>query len=159
MAHIHDKIDFTVEVFIVHENKVLLRKHDKYGIWLSVGGHVELDEDPTEAAVREVKEEVGIDVELWDSRTWPENSDEVYRELIPPVSMGRHTAIHPTRNDHEHVVFVYFARAHSDKVKVEHDGDRSDEWRWCTKEELGGLELLDNVRSYALKALETLDEA
>lgn len=38
MPHIHEKIDFTVEVFIVYNNKVLLRKHDKYGIWLSVDG-------------------------------------------------------------------------------------------------------------------------
>ena len=56
MPHIHEKIDFTVGVFVVHKNKVLLRKHDKYHLWLDVGGHVELNEDPTEAAVREVKE-------------------------------------------------------------------------------------------------------
>jgi len=54
MPHIHDKIDFTVEVFIVHNNKVLLRKHDKYKIWLSVGGHIELNEDPNQAAIRDV---------------------------------------------------------------------------------------------------------
>lgn len=30
MAHIHEKIDFTVGVFIVHDGKVLLRFHDKY---------------------------------------------------------------------------------------------------------------------------------
>jgi len=46
MAHIHEKIDFTASVFVVHKNKVLLRMHDKYKMWLSVGGHIELDEDP-----------------------------------------------------------------------------------------------------------------
>ena len=45
MPHIHDKIDFTVEVFVVYKNKVLLRKHDKYKLWLSVGGHIELEDD------------------------------------------------------------------------------------------------------------------
>jgi len=35
--------------------KVQLRKHDKYNIWLSVGGHIEPDEDPNQAAIREVK--------------------------------------------------------------------------------------------------------
>ncbi len=64
MPHIHDTIDFTVEAFVVHNDKVLLRKHDKYKIWLSVGGHIELDEDPNQAAFREVKEEVGLDIEL-----------------------------------------------------------------------------------------------
>jgi 8-oxo-dGTP pyrophosphatase MutT (NUDIX family) len=65
MPHIHDKIDFCSEVFVVFKNKVLLRKHDKFKIWLSVGGHIELDEDPTETAVREAKEEVGLDVVLY----------------------------------------------------------------------------------------------
>ena len=46
MPHIHEKIDFTVEIFIIYNNKILFRKHDKYGVWLSVGGHVELYEDP-----------------------------------------------------------------------------------------------------------------
>ncbi len=65
MAHINYKVDLCSEVFIVYNQKVLLRKHDKLGVWLSVGGHVEINEDPTEAAVREVKEEVGLDVELY----------------------------------------------------------------------------------------------
>ena len=55
MPHIHEKIDFAVEVFVVHKNKVLLRKHDKYKTWLGVGGHIELDEDPNQVAIREVK--------------------------------------------------------------------------------------------------------
>ncbi len=46
MSHIHEKIDFTVDVFVVHENKVLLRMHDKYHLWLAPGGHIELHEDP-----------------------------------------------------------------------------------------------------------------
>ena len=60
MPHIHEKIDYCVEVFIVYKNKILLRMHDKLGIWLSVGGHIELDEDPVEAAIREGREGVGF---------------------------------------------------------------------------------------------------
>ena len=61
MAHIHTEpgqIDFVVNVYVVYKNKVLLRFHEKYFLWLSVGGHVELNETPEVAAVREVKEEV-----------------------------------------------------------------------------------------------------
>lgn len=60
MPHIHERIDWTVDVLIVHEDRVLLRKHDKYKVWLMVGGHIELDEGPEEAALREVQEEVGL---------------------------------------------------------------------------------------------------
>lgn len=44
MAHIHEKIDFVADVFIVYKDKVFLRMHDKLHVWLSVGGHIELDE-------------------------------------------------------------------------------------------------------------------
>ena len=66
MAHIHELIDWTAGVYIVHKNKVLIRKHEKYGFWIHVGGHVELDEDPVTAAIRECKEEVGLDVTIYD---------------------------------------------------------------------------------------------
>ena len=48
MPHIHEKIDFTVEVFIVHKDTVLLRMHDKVKKWLGPGGHIELHEDPSD---------------------------------------------------------------------------------------------------------------
>ncbi len=155
MAHIHDKIDYTVEVFVVYKNKLLMRKHDKYGIWLSVGGHVELDEDPNQAAIREVKEEVGLEVELYDTRT-EDASDDIWNELVPPIALAWHFATHPTSSDHKHVTLVYFARAKSETVQVEYDDDRSDEWRWFTRDELASLELRHNIRVYAERALDTL---
>lgn len=159
MAHIHDRIDFCVEVFIVNNGRVLLRMHDKHKIWLSVGGHVELDEDFNQAAIREVKEEVGLDITLWDSRKWPENSDEHYKELIPPLSMGRHPSATADKPMHEHVVAVYIGIAESDAVAIQYEGDRSDEWRWFTRKELDTVELRTNVRNYAIFALETLGHA
>lgn len=150
MGHIHEKIDFTAEVFIVHEGKVLLKRHKKFGsIWLSVGGHIELDEDPTEAAVREVKEEVGLDVQLYTGHQQFKAIDGDYRDIIPPIAVGRHRV-----NDvHEHVVFVYFASSASDAVVTE---DPTDEWKWVSREELAQMDLRDNVRAYAVAALDAL---
>jgi ADP-ribose pyrophosphatase YjhB (NUDIX family) len=149
MAHIHDKIDFTAEVFVVFQNKVLLRKHDKYGIWLSVGGHIELEEDPNQAALREVKEEVGLDIELWDEGMQFTVQEENFKNLIPPVAVCR-MHVEPT---HEHVTFVYFARAQTDTVVPE---KADDEWRWVSKEDIASMDLKDNVREYALGALSAL---
>jgi 8-oxo-dGTP pyrophosphatase MutT (NUDIX family) len=89
MPHIHDKIDFTAEVFVVHKNKVLLRFHDKYKFWASVGGHIELDEDPNEAAIREVKEEVGLDVTLYRGNQLLTYDIGGEKEIIPPIAMNR----------------------------------------------------------------------
>lgn len=152
MSHIHEKIDFTVEVFVVYKNTVLLRKHDKYKIWLSIGGHVELDEDPNQAAIREVKEEVGLDVKIAGS-VLNFNEIENYKELIPPKFLNRHRI-----NDaHEHVTMIYFATADSDKI-VQGDHEVSEDLRWFTSEELDDLAygIRDNIKYYAKEALKEL---
>lgn len=154
MPHIHEKIDFTVEVFIVHKDKVLLRLHDKYKKWMSVGGHIELDEDPIEAAHREVKEEVGLEIELVGNPKIFESVDRS-RELIPPVALNRHATNQP---GHEHITLVYFARARDDKTSVTYADDASEECRWCTASEIETMDLWPNVRAYALAALERLGE-
>lgn len=147
MPHIHEKIDFTVEVFVVHKNRVLLRKHDKYGIWLSVGGHIELNEDSNEAALREVKEEVGLDIELVDSREFNRN-DKDYQELIAPVGLNRHKV----SDTHEHVTLVYFAKSASNNVIPE---KQSDEWKWCGENDIEKLsDISQNVIYYAKRALQ-----
>ena len=68
MAHIHELIDFTVAIFVVNDEKVLLIHHRKLNRWLPLGGHIELDEDPEQAALREAREESGFDVELLGER-------------------------------------------------------------------------------------------
>mgnify|MGYP003350613910 CR=1 FL=1 len=60
MAHIHEKIDFTVAIFVVDAGRVLLVLHRKLKKWLPLGGHIELDEDPEIAALREAREETGV---------------------------------------------------------------------------------------------------
>lgn len=149
MAHIHDMIDFTAEVFIVHQGKVLLRKHDKYKIWLSVGGHIELKEDPNQAVLREAKEEVGLDVVLFDTRTYHEDSPD-YHELIAPRFLNRHRI----NESHEHVSLVYFGRSDTDRVTNDSD-EVSDELRWFSAQELDDPQfgIIDRVRAYAKTAL------
>lgn len=153
MPHIHDKIDFTVEVFVIYNNKVLLRKHDKYRIWLSVGGHIELDEDPNQAALREVEEEVGLEVQLYHDDSYSLTKRESYKELIPPQFMNRHKI----NDSHEHVTLVYFARANTDKLILS-KSEKSDGCRWFTKEELDDprYKLKGDIKMYAQNALEKL---
>ncbi len=149
MSHINKLIDFTVEAFIVHKNKVLLRKHDKYKMWLGVGGHIELHEDPVEATVREAREEVGLEIEL-DEKLKPSRKEDTTTDLIPPYYLHRHRV----SGDHEHVSFVYFAKATTDKITQGID-ELSEECRWFTKEEIEeSKEIKSDIKFYALKALE-----
>ena len=148
MPHIHEKIDFTVEVFVVYKNKVLLRKHDKYNFWLSVGGHIELDEDPNQAAIREVKEEVGLDIELVDDLLPFKIETDAYQELIPPKFLNRHNI----SDTHEHVNLTYFGKSNSDEIIPE---NKDDIWKWFSKEELEKNEegITDSIIFYAKQAL------
>lgn len=156
MPHIHEKADFCSEVIVVFNNKVLLRKHDKYKIWLGVGGHIELDEDPNEAAVREVKEEVGLIVELYkEEGKQPVFNDSKNISLIPPQYMHKHWVT----ETHEHIVFIYFARSKTDQLQLS-ETEVSEECRWFTKEELieNSYGISDRVTFWALKALEKLSD-
>lgn len=152
MPHIHEKVDFTAEVFVVCEDKVLLRKHDKHNIWLGVGGHVELDEEPNATAVREVKEEVGLDVALVGEKPELPDYNEQYRELIPPRFMNIHN-VSPT---HEHIALTYFARAST--LEVTDEGrEQSRGLKWFTKKEIEAHEELSEIKKhYALCALKEL---
>ncbi|MEK7608235.1 MAG: NUDIX domain-containing protein [Patescibacteria group bacterium] len=151
MPHIHEKIDFTVEVFIVYNNTVLLRKHDKYKLWLSVGGHIELDEDPNQAAVREVKEEVSLDIEIAGTKL--KFNEDNYEELLPPRFLNRHRI----NESHEHVTMVYFAKTETDRI-VQGSDEASESLRWFTAKELDDPQygIKESVRHCAKSALEEL---
>ena len=151
MPHIHNKIDFTVEVFVVHNDRVLLRKHDKYNIQLSVGGHIELDEDPNQSAVREVREEVGLEIKLKENVFPFPGEGPDYAELIPPVFLNRHRV----NETHEHVTLVYFASAQTDNLRPSKQ-EKSDKLKWFTREEIeeNSHGIRESIRYYALKALD-----
>ena len=151
MPHIHDDLDFCAEVFIVYKDKLLLRKHDKYGIWLGVGGHVEHGEDPAAAAKRETREEVGLDVELFDPRAPSHLASESARILPAPAYMHAH----PVSEVHRHVVFVYFGRAKTDQLKLS-TTEVSEECRWVGMSDLDGMDLKPIIRFYAQQALKAL---
>ena len=50
---------FTSTGYIVSKGRVLLHWHPKIKAFLPPGGHVEINEDPVQAVLREVKEETG----------------------------------------------------------------------------------------------------
>ena len=154
MPHIHEKIDFTAETFIVHKNKVLLRKHDKLKIWMSVGGHIELDEDPVEAALREVKEEVGLDVTLYQKNKLIEHNDGTLEILLP-----EHILRNRINETHEHITLVYYAKSKTNQLKLSLS-EKTEECKWFTTEEIDNPKfgIKQNIKSYAKEALKLFKE-
>jgi 8-oxo-dGTP pyrophosphatase MutT (NUDIX family) len=132
MAHIHEKIDFTVAIFVVHQGKVLLIHHRNLNKWLPLGGHIELDEEPETAALREAKEESGLEVELLGER--PPTTEPGTRALLAPRFMD----IHRITTTHEHVGLIYWARPMNGTLTLapaEHH-----DIRWCSAADLDYLQ-------------------
>ncbi|MBI2756873.1 MAG: NUDIX domain-containing protein [Chloroflexi bacterium] len=99
---------FTVAVFVVWQDRVLLHFHRKLGRWLPPGGHVEENELPDDAAVREVLEESGVAIRLVGGRGVPV---QVPRQLVVPAGVQVED-IYP---GHQHVDLVYFAMQYTQR--------------------------------------------
>ena len=53
-----------VNVAVIHEGKILLTQREDFETWILPSGGVEDGESIAQAAIRETKEETGLDVEL-----------------------------------------------------------------------------------------------
>lgn len=153
MAHIHEKIDFTVAIFVVHDGRILVIHHRKLDAWLPLGGHIELDEDPEQAALRETREESGLEVELIGER--PPTTGPGTRALIAP----RFLDIHRITDTHEHIGLLYWAKPRNGKLTLS-ESEHHD-IRWCSAADLDALQppMNDAVKWYCRKAIEEVGNA
>jgi 8-oxo-dGTP pyrophosphatase MutT (NUDIX family) len=151
VAHIHEKIDFTVAIFVVYDGKVLLIHHRNLNKWLPVGGHVELDEDPETAALREAKEESGLDVELLGER--PPTTEPGTRALIAP----RYLDIHRITDTHQHIGMMYWARPKHGTLTL--SASEHHDIRWCSAADLDDLQppMTAAVKWYCRAALSEVE--
>jgi 8-oxo-dGTP pyrophosphatase MutT (NUDIX family) len=152
MAHIHEKIYFTVAIFVVEKGRILLIHHRNLDKWLPLGGHIELDEDPEAAALREAHEESGLEVELIGER--PPTTSPGTRALIAP----RFLDIHRINDTHEHIGLIYWARPRNGSLKL--SATEHHDIRWCSSTELDALQppMSDAVKWYCRKAIEEIGD-
>lgn len=101
---------FTATTFVVSEKKVLLHRHPKQGLWLPPGGHIERDELPHDAAVREVEEETGLRVHLHSELLAASMTEELDCAVVPQPAFILIEDINPF---HQHIDFTYYAQVPS----------------------------------------------
>ncbi|NBU69316.1 MAG: NUDIX domain-containing protein, partial [Verrucomicrobia bacterium] len=122
------------------------------GQWLPIGGHIELDEDPEQAAYREAREESGLEIELIGERQ--PTTGPGTRALVRP----RFLDIHRVSPTHEHIGIIYLARPRGGTVTLapaEHH-----DIRWCDAADLEKLvpPMSDAVKYYCLAAIREVAE-
>jgi ADP-ribose pyrophosphatase YjhB (NUDIX family) len=137
--------DFTATTFVVHENRTLLLLHRKLGIWVPPGGHIDPNELPDQAALREVLEESGLEVELLD----PGRPIGSVRILPQPYCI----LLENISQQHQHIDMIYFARVRGGIMS--HSVREVRAARWYTWEELGEPQIAEDIRELGRRAIES----
>lgn len=132
----------SVYVFNPKSQKFLMIKHKKIGKWLQPGGHIELNEDPEEASIREVFEETGIKVKLIGER-FPTEED-----FIVPIAIQKNLI----KESHIHMDFVYLAYPLENQIEVQNFKE-TDGLEWFSLQEIldENFDTFENVRTVCKK--------
>lgn len=152
---------FTVTGFVSYRDRTLLHWHRKLGMWLPPGGHIEPDEDPVEAVVREVCEESGLEVDVID--VGPRLDFDYPAQLPAPVTILLEDIPEPG-NPHQHIDLIYFCRPRATALALPKPASPAMVWvdrktlelegAWSPQESQAPALIPLDVRLLALRALD-----
>ncbi len=155
---------FTATAYVFDAaGRVLLLWHGKLLHWMPPGGHVDENELPEDAAVRECKEETGLDIEIVDA----DNPDlyganrEEGRMMKRPAAMFLEeipafpgTTTKPPEPAHQHMDCCYRAWLLDPAQPIRVESEHPDaEVRWFTPDDVRAIptgEIYENVRALIL---------
>lgn len=116
----------TVAVLPIDDaRRVLLVRHVHSGQWATIGGAIEPDEAPAEAAVREAREEAGVELELTG--------------LVTALGGPDYRLRYPNGDECACVVSVYSARVVGGRAAP--DFDETSEVGWFGAEEIARVDV------------------
>lgn len=101
---------FTATVYLFHEGKTLLIEHPKFNKWLPPGGHVEENESPVDTAIREVKEETGLEIELLSDENIFISEKNATTMQRPYLCLIENIPENKNEKKHQHIDFIYIAK-------------------------------------------------
>ncbi len=99
----------TATAYVVAGGRTLLVWHQKLGMWLPPGGHLERNEDPLQGAKREALEESGLQVEVLPTGDVVECEGPV--AIPPPAVILIEDIVREDQPFHQHIDHVYYTRA------------------------------------------------
>ena len=119
---------FTASGYVIHGDSVLLHWHPKVGGWLPPGGHIEANEDPVQAVLREIEEETGIVAEVLPTGIVLDLEYPV--QVQPPFTILVEDIADPVEGDHQHIDMIYLCQP-TDGASALKDG-----WVWASRADL-----------------------
>ncbi|MFP4568244.1 MAG: NUDIX domain-containing protein [Candidatus Woesearchaeota archaeon] len=139
----------TTNAFIFYENKLLVVHHKKLKIWIHPGGHVEQDESFFEAIKREIKEEVGLDVEIISNDKFKiSNYENIQNEPIPFI-------ITVSKNKRA-IRLDYLAKTKTHKIILQKE--ELLDYKWIDKKEINQLDTTQLFKELAHEAFRIIKE-
>lgn len=146
MAHIHTEPghhDHTVSIYIFRtdtaEPTVLLHYHQKMKRFAQFGGHIELHENPWQAAAHELEEESGYTLDDVKVLQPQKRLSKVSEAIVHPHPIAQLTMTYPGKDEHFHTDSVYAFVASGEPAKQPGEGESSD-IRMFTRAELLNFE-------------------
>ena len=148
--------DFTATGYVINpeKTKLLVIFHNKLQKWLPAGGHMEPNELPHEAALREVFKETGIHT----ANIISDDPDmglhgEVDCQIPRPYSV-LYQIIPQSKKDieHIHVDFIYVMESEETELKAQIE--EVSKVAWLTKDEILSSNCFDSVKGFVKSYLE-----
>jgi 8-oxo-dGTP diphosphatase len=101
------KQHFTCTGFVVEGDKTLLLWHQRLRAWVPPGGHLEANENPVTAVLREIREETGLEAKILPlGQTFPFGYPG---QIAPPYTILLEDSSEPGE-PHKHMDLIYFCR-------------------------------------------------
>jgi len=129
-------------VFATHEGvHYLALVHDVFGYWTLSKGGVEDGESIEEGAIREIKEEIGLDIELMDK-----------------LGEIEYMAYHPTDGKIRKQVTFFLGKAEYKELVLEKGSGGLDRASWFQPHEVVDLTIYDDILPLIAKAIELITQ-
>ncbi len=126
-------------VFARHEGQIYFALvHDVFGFWTLSKGRVEAGENVEEGTIRELKEEIGIDI-----------------RIVELLGETEYIASHPEKGKTRKQVSYFLAEADYQPLVLESSGGL-DNARWFPISEIGGITTYDDIQGLLAKAVEKI---
>jgi transcription antitermination protein NusB len=127
-------------VYAYHDDKIYLAfVHDVFGYWTLSKGGIEEKEDEEKGAIREIKKEMNLDIDI--------------KELL---GRNEYIATHPEKGKIRKQVVFFLAESEYKDIVLEQKSGGLDDAKWFPLEEIAGLKMYDNMIPLLTKAIEIL---
>ncbi len=113
--------------------------HDVFGYWTLSKGSIEEGENEEQGAIREIKEEMGVDIKI--------------KELL---GRSEYIATHPENGKIRKQVAFFLGETEYTDLVLEQDSGGLDDAKWFPMEEVANLKMYDNMVPLLTKAIEII---